>query len=263
MPAIYGGEPSSFRAISDALRVTRAIMARRGAAPARRGGVRAPPPAESSREWAPRIGLGMLLAWAVAAALPLLARSTSTLPAINRLGDGPEWLYQALDPHSRNYMLLVAAATLGVLAGTRRLRFAGGALLAMVFAAVFADLVLEVIQLGVDRPRPEEALGVEARASHGRHWSHIPSFPSGHLIVTTALVAAAHRDGAAPARPLLVYLAAVAVTRMHFGAHFPLDVLIGASVGRPVGLYAVALTRARGASCLPRHGLRRPWPLSS
>ena len=44
--------------------------------------------------------------------------------------------------------------------------------------------------------------------------------------------------------PLLGYLAAVAVTRMTFGAHFPLDVLIGTVVGRQVGLFAVALTRA-------------------
>ena len=51
-----------------------------------------------------------------------------------------------------------------VLIGTRRLRFAGGALLAMALAGVFADLVLEIIQLGVDRPRPEEALGAEVAA---------------------------------------------------------------------------------------------------
>ena len=67
-------------------------------------------------------------------------------------------------------------AAFAVLAATRRLRYAFGALLAMAFAGVFADLVLEVIQLAVNRPRPEEALarrGAQPRASLGAH----PSFP--------------------------------------------------------------------------------------
>jgi membrane-associated phospholipid phosphatase len=187
----------------------------------------------------------MLLAWAVAAALPLLGPLDERLfLAINDLGDGPEWLYQALDPHSRNYLLMAGAAALAVLAATRRFRYAGGALLAMAFAGVFADLVLELIQLGVNRPRPEEALGADVQRSHGRHWSHIPSFPSGHLIVTAAMVS----TGIAMARvlraPLLVYLAAIAVTRITFGAHFPLDVAIGAIVGWQVGLATAALLRA-------------------
>lgn len=268
MPAIYGGEPSSFRAVADGLRVLSAILAparRRSQAahvdvPAGRQsqaahvaaaagskplGVPAPSLVAVTREWAPRIGLGMLAAWAVGAALPLLAPLDERLfVAINHLGDGPEWLYQALDPHSRNYMLLAAAAALAVLLASRRPRFAGGALLAMVFAGVFSDLVLEVVQLGIDRPRPEEALGAEAMRSHGRHWSHIPSFPSGHLIVTTALVSAAAAMARRLRPALFVYLAAVAVTRVAFGAHFPLDVLLGTILGWQVGLFSVALTRA-------------------
>jgi membrane-associated phospholipid phosphatase len=209
------------------------------------------PPAVTLRgalqEWAPRIGLGMLLAWVVAAAFPLLAPLDEALfLAINGLGDGPEWLYQALDPHSRNYMILAAAATMVVLLTTRRLRYAGGALLAMAFAGVFSDLVLEVIQLGVDRPRPEEALGAEVARSHGRHWSHIPSFPSGHLIVTTALVTAAATMAPLLRIPAFTYLAAIAVTRITFGAHFPLDVLLGTIVGWQVGLFSVAVMRTTG-----------------
>jgi undecaprenyl-diphosphatase len=245
MPAIYEGEPSSFRPLADTLRVARAILA---PAPRRAAGT----PAEASAgvrraagEWAPRIALAMLFAWTVAAALPLLAGVDERLfLAINGLGDGPEWLYAALDPHSRNYLLLAAAATLAVLLATRRLRYAGGALLAMALAGVFADLVLEVIQLGVDRPRPEEALGAEAQRSHDRHWSHIPSFPSGHLMVTTALVVAASAMAPLLRIPAFVYLAAIAVTRITFGAHFPLDVVIGTIVGWQVGLAAVAVTRA-------------------
>ena len=187
----------------------------------------------------------MLLAWVVAAALPLLGGLDERLfLAVNGLGDGPEWLYRALDPHSRNYLLLAGAATLGVLVSTRRLRYAGGALLAMALAGVFADLVLEIVQLAVDRPRPEEALGAEVLRSHGRHWSHIPSFPSGHLIVTTALVVAASTMAPLLRIPAFAYLAAIAVTRVTFGAHFPLDVVVGTIVGWQVGLFAVAVTRA-------------------
>ena len=239
MPAIYDGESSSFHAVADTLRVTRAVLAS------------SRPPAvalrDAVREWAPRIGLGMLLAWTVAALFPLLAPLDEALfLAINGLGDGPEWLYQALDPHSRNYMILAAAATVGVLLATRRLRYAGGALLAMAFAGVFSDLVLEVIHVGVDRPRPEEALGAEVQRSHGRHWSHIPSFPSGHLIVTTALVTAAATMAPLLRVPAFAYLAAIAVTRITFGAHFPLDVVLGTIVGWQVGLFSVAVMRTTG-----------------
>jgi membrane-associated phospholipid phosphatase/predicted MFS family arabinose efflux permease len=257
MAAIYDGEPSSFRAVADTLRVAGAVLA-----PARLGQRALPAPTAAPlrhavRDWAPRIGLGMLLAWTVAAALPLLGGADERLfLAINGLGDGPEWLYQALDPHSRNYLLLAAAATLAVLARTRRLRYAGGALLAMAFAGVFADLVLEVVQLAVDRPRPEEALGTEALRSHGRHWSHIPSYPSGHLIVTTALVTAAAAIAPLLRIPAFTYLAAIAVTRITFGAHFPLDVVVGTIIGWQVGLFSIALMRA--ADLLPQTGRIAP-----
>jgi len=53
---------------------------------------------------------------------------------------------------------------------------------------------------------------------------------------------------------LFAYLGAVAFTRMTFGAHFPLDVAVGAIVGTTVGRFSVALTRA--AALLPA----RPGP---
>jgi membrane-associated phospholipid phosphatase len=195
----------------------------------------------------PRIGLTMLLAWTVAAALPVLGGLDEQLfLAVNGLGDGPEWLYQALDPHGRNYLLLAAIATLAVLFRSRSLRFAAGATVAMLLAGVFADAVMHVVQLAIDRPRPEEALGAEVLRSHDRHWSHIPSFPSGHLVVTAALVTAAAAIAPALRGVLFAYLAAIAVTRIAFGAHFPLDVLAGAVIGTQVGRFSAALVRAAG-----------------
>jgi membrane-associated phospholipid phosphatase/MFS family permease len=250
MPTIYEGEPSSFRAVRDSARVVAAMLRRGGPAETARAGALA----GVARVWAPRLALGVLLAWTVAALMPLVGPLDEELfLVVNGLGDGPEWLYQALDPHSRNYLLLAVTATVAVAAVTRRVRFAVGALVAMVFSAVFADLVLEVIQFGFDRPRPEEALGPEVARSHGRHWAHIPSFPSGHLIVTAALASTA--AALAPRlRPVLLgYVLAVAVTRMTFGAHFPLDVTVGAILGWEVGRFTVAVMQA--ARLVP--GVRR------
>ena len=36
------------------------------------------------------------------------------------------------------------------------------------------------------------------------------------------------------------------MTRMAFGAHFPLDVMVGAVIGSQVGRFSAALTRAAG-----------------
>jgi membrane-associated phospholipid phosphatase len=240
MPAVYAGEASSFRTVVDTLRIVRAVFAPAAAAPASTvRGVLA--------EWLPRIGLAMVLAWSVAAALPLLQGLDEQLfLAVNGLGDGPEWLYQTFDPHSRNYLLLAAVASLAVLFGSRSLRFAAGATLAMLLAGVFSDMVMQVVQLAIDRPRPEEALGAEVLRSHGRHWSHIPSFPSGHLVVTTALVATAAAIAPSLRPVLIVYFAAVAVTRVSFGAHFPLDVVVGTVIGYQAGRFSAALTRAAG-----------------
>jgi len=113
---------------------------------------------------------------------------------------------------------------------------------------------MKVVQMAIDRPRPEEALGADVLRSHDRHWSHIPSFPSGHLVVTSALVAAAAAMAPPLRAVLFAYLGAVAFTRMTFGAHFPLDVAVGAIVGTTVGRFSVALMRA--AALLPA----RPGP---
>ena len=64
--------------------------------------------------------------------------------------------------------------------------------------------------------------------------------------MTTALVVAAAAMAPRLRARVLAYLAAVAVTRMTFGAHFPLDVVVGTIVGWQVGLFSVA-RHARGA----------------
>ncbi len=244
IPAVYNGEPSSFRPVVDTLRVTREIVSPRTVAEPLPG---ARALLTYSRDFGPRLVVFVLLAITVGQLLPALQGfDERAYRAINGLGDGPEWLYQALDPHSRNYMLIVLVAAVASLVMHRRLRYFAGAAVAVIFAAFFADMVLEIVQLTIDRARPEEAIGSAAQLSHDRSWAHIPSFPSGHMLVTAALVSAAASIVPQLRNPLIVYLAAVALTRVLFGAHFSLDVVVGTILGWEAGLFAAGLAAAAG-----------------
>jgi membrane-associated phospholipid phosphatase len=41
--------------------------------------------------------------------------------------------------------------------------------------------------------------------------------------------------------PLLVYVVLIGITRVTFGAHFPLDVVVGAALGYELGLFTARL----------------------
>jgi membrane-associated phospholipid phosphatase len=239
IPTVYDGEPSHFRPVADTVRVARALIA-----PPRR-------PAHESggseafgvlREWSPRLATLVLAVIALGAAMPALQPLDNALMlAINGLGDGPEVLYQALDPHTRNYILLLATTVVAAAVTLRRPRHVLGAALGVLLAAYLAGAALEVVKLFIERARPEEVLGAQIQLSHGRSWAHLASFPSGHLIVTAAMAAAA--AGAVPAlrRPLVGYVALVALTRVLFGAHFPIDVVVGGIVGYELGTFTTRL----------------------
>jgi membrane-associated phospholipid phosphatase len=239
IPTIYDGEPSHFRPLADTLRVGRALVAPAGQAT----------PAGSAadavavlRGWTPRLATLLLAVIALGAALPVLQPLDNALElAINGLGDGPEWLYQALDPHTRNYILLTATTVIAAAITLRRPRYVLGAALGVLVAAYLAGAALEVVKVFIERARPEEVLGAQVQLSHGRSWAHLASYPSGHLIVTTAMAAAAASAVPALRRPLIAYVALVALTRVTFGAHFPIDVLVGAVLGRELGVFAARL----------------------
>ena len=243
IPTIYDGEPSHFRPLADTLRVARALT--RGPTSARRR----PAPHGSAadaiavlRAWAPRLGASLLAAIALGAALPVFQPLDNALYlGVNGLGDGPDLLYQAFDPHTRNYILLLGASVAAAALVLRRPRYVLGTALTIVLAAYLAGAALEVVKLFIERARPEEVLGVQAQLSHGRSWAHIASFPSGHLIVTAAMAAAAAAAVPALRRPLIAYVAVIGFSRVLFGAHFPLDVLVGAVLGHELGLLAARL----------------------
>jgi membrane-associated phospholipid phosphatase/MFS family permease len=247
IPTVYDGEPSGFRPLADTIGIGRALVA---APPAVRTSGDEPGWREVTsvlREWSPRLAAGLAGAIAIGLALPALQPlDNETFLALNHLGDGPEWLYQALDPHARNYAILVAIAVLGTLAATRRLRYALGAGLALILAGYLAGAALEIVKVFIDRPRPEEILDGQAWLTHGREWSHIASYPSGHLIVTVALASVGAATVPRLRKPLIVYVVAVGLTRVLFGAHFPLDVVVGAFLGYEVGALAVAIVASAG-----------------
>ena len=239
IPTIYDGEPSHFRPVADTLRVGRALTAPPAGRP--RVGTAAEALAVL-REWTPRLGALLLAAIALGLALPLFQPLDNALfLALNGLGDGPEWLYQAVDPHARNYVLLTTLTFVSAAIAYRRVRYAVGAVLGVVLAAYLAGAAIEVVKLFVERARPEEVLGAEALLSHGRSWAHIASFPSGHLIVTTAIAAAASAAVPVLRRPMIAYVLVIGLTRVLFGAHFPLDVVVGAVLGYELGLFSARL----------------------
>ena len=164
--------------------------------------------------------------------------------AVNSLGDGPDWLFAIVDPHTRNYavMGLVAVAA----AALRDRRLALGMAGAAVFAAVLSDALMEAVQVVIDRPRPSEVLPGEALLTPGHDWAAIPSFPSGHLVVTTAIAATAASILPALRGPLWIWVGVIAFTRVLFGADFPLDVAVGLIFGYEAGRFSAALAHAVG-----------------
>ena len=190
--------------------------------------------------------------WAAILALGIVVERTRLQGAdewlyrqVNGLGPGPDWLWTALDPHTRNYVILIALAV--GLAAVRSLRSVPRVFAQVMLAALLSWGLLEALYALNDRPRPEEALGASEVSLNGRSWAHLHSFPSGHMAITAALAVAI-----ALAFPRLRwfmwgYVAAVGFTRVMFGAHFPLDVLAGTILGA-ASAYAAAGIVARVAS---------------
>jgi membrane-associated phospholipid phosphatase/MFS family permease len=263
VPTIYDGEPSYFRPIADSMAVLRALLLR--SEPGEEAAVAPQGRFAVLRDWAPRLGALVAATIAIGLVLPVIEPIDHALfRAINGLGDGPEWLYQALDPHARNYALLFALAVLASAVVLRRLRYIVGAAIAVVLAGYVAGVALELVKVFIERARPEEVLGSEVLLSESRTWSHLASYPSGHMIVTAALATVAAAIAPRLRGPLVLYVAAVGFSRVLFGSHFPLDVVVGTVLGYEFGLFTVAIvasTRllpARLARISPLPVLRSP-----
>jgi membrane-associated phospholipid phosphatase/Na+/melibiose symporter-like transporter len=155
---------------------------------------------------------------------------------INGLGPGPHVLWTTLDPHTRNYAVLIAAAAAAA-AATRRAVIPVVARVLM--SAMLAWGLLEAVYSFYDRDRPEEV--VVAATANGHSWARLNSFPSGHMAITAALAAAIAMQFPRLRVALWSYVAAVAFTRVLFGAHFPADVLAGTALGTAAALLVAEL----------------------
>jgi membrane-associated phospholipid phosphatase len=172
---------------------------------------------------------------------------------INGLGPGPEWLWELLDPHTRNYVVLIALAiAAAALTAPRRVPRVFAQVMG---AALLSWGLLEALYALNDRPRPEEVLGAANVSLNGHSWAHLHSFPSGHMAITAALAVAAALAFPRARKVLWLYVGAVAFTRVMFGAHFPFDVVAGTVLGVASAYAAVALV-ARGERWSPRARLR-------
>lgn len=181
--------------------------------------------------------LGALVLVVLVVGTPLERLDHGLFRLVNGLGPAPDLVWSTLNPHLPNYLALVAlAAVAGGLTGRRAMP----ALAVTASSGVLAWALLEGVYLLYDRARPEEVMG--GVVLDGNSWRFFSSYPSGHAAVTVALVAAAVRVVPALRAPLWTYVAAVLLTRVLFGAHFPSDVLAGAVVGYvSVGLAQAAL----------------------
>jgi membrane-associated phospholipid phosphatase len=170
--------------------------------------------------------LAVLALGKAVAVTPLHEIDERLFEVVNGLGPGPDLLWTLLDPHTRNYAILIGVGiVLGASSGLAR---SGIIAILQLASAVLAWGLLESVYALYDRPRPEEALG---RVVGGGGWAHIESYPSGHLAITTALAVALALAFPRLRHVLIAYVAVVAATRILFGAHFPLDTLAGAAVG--------------------------------
>jgi membrane-associated phospholipid phosphatase/predicted MFS family arabinose efflux permease len=149
---------------------------------------------------------------------------------INALGPGPELFFEVLEEPGRNYALL-ATLILGAALLTRATKLRR--LFALELVSVGLALVLlQALYAVFDRPRPSEVFeSAEIALANGHNWAAIESFPSGHMAVVTALAASAWFAIPQLRGILVAYIALNAVTRVAFGAHFPVDVVAGAALG--------------------------------
>jgi MFS family permease len=180
--------------------------------------------------------------------------------AINGLGPGPEVLWTVLDPHTRNYILLIVLAVVVAALSRRRVL---DVFARVMTSALVAWGVLEAIYSVYDRARPEETIEAGEMSLHGHSWAHLNSFPSGHMAITAALAIATALAFPRLRTALWVYVAAVAFTRVLFGAHFPIDVLAGTALGTASALLvAVAFERVgvRAAESSPRSSAQPATP---
>ena len=228
-----------------------------------------PPPAarRMARRMAPvaRRAALLIAGTAVVLGAGVVARRTELFEAdewlfdlVHGFGNSPKLIDDIIvNSHIRNYTILTALV--GV-AAVRRGRTTPLRTMVMVAAAgLVAYASVRMSWAAWDSSRPQEALGTSA--ANGHDWSSYPSYPSGHVAVTTALAAAGAALVPALRIPLWTYAAFIAFTRVSYGAHLPSDVASGVVLGGLAAALVLASRRPqlRGRARLPANGDARAY----
>lgn len=173
-------------------------------------------------------GLGLLVVCGVLVASRTVAGTD--VAVFRRINHWPGWLYPPMWTVQLSGVIgalpLVAAAA----ALWRRLRLAA----ALAAATLLKPWLEAVAKMVVQRDRPAETLpDVILR---GNSAAHGLSFPSGHAMVIFAITAlmVPYIKGWRKVLPWAL-AAAVCLSRVYLGAHFPLDVAAGAGLGLFIG----------------------------
>jgi undecaprenyl-diphosphatase len=194
--------------------------------------IRAPDGRVYQRRWAdvlvPAAGLGLVIMCGVLVANQLVAGTDVAL--FHRVNHWPGWLYPPMWVVQLSGVigalpLLAAAAAL-----LRRFRLAA----ALAAATLLKALLESVAKMLVQRGRPAET--VPDVILRGNSAAHGLSFPSGHAMVIFAIttLVAPYLKGWWKVLPWTL-AAAVCLSRLYLGAHFPLDVIAGAGLGMFIG----------------------------
>jgi undecaprenyl-diphosphatase len=137
--------------------------------------------------------------------------------ALTRLGDASSWTVAAL-------ALLATGTALGVRLGLR-----------LAVATLLATAVSQTLKRWFLRPRPTRAIaGFTALAETPDAFS----FPSGHTTAAFAVAAAFAGAGFGLGPASLALATGIGLSRVYLGAHYPLDVAVGAVLGSACGVAA-------------------------